>query len=1008
MVEKTERFETFVRRFSKGCAWTVFFIGLFFFLSWQLGYYSPLYCPFIEWPIPYSAVLSIFFAGIAFLNVIYFPRFPLYRWLGGVILLIAGMRLIETVFQLNLGLSFILQKTLFTSSSIFPPMVVVGAINFFLIGLVLLFWPQKKRTLGFSTFSTFASILLVFISLQALVIYLLPIEPEDLVEQVPIHYYSAALQAIFAFGWFGWNLHLDLVQKIRVTKWMPLIIVAVILFLHAFFVIAFVAQSKESVYQSISYEAKNLEYLIQTHVTEIQHALVRQSNRIASSKTFDLQFLLSDGQRYLDDEPALVTLGWLDDRFELQKQIAKEGNQALYLFSIPVEIREMILKQGSSVEIINYFDRTHQRYVSLAPVFWDSKFQGASFFFLDLRELLIYLDHDVGLKKFQVGLFYDGMELYQSANTHPELKIFGSLDSRFAISSVPFELRLTLIEMFSFQKIGKFLLITVSVAVFIGAFLSGISLYLFQKMKEKARLLEQLNHHLDVSFAIMRVMNKASTIQQASDSILEILHREYGWEILLYWRIDPKSRGLSLIDFNTISPSSFKRFQSATNGLSPESSLAVYAAFEKEEFVWSQDFGSESYSRSAAAKEEGIRGAVTIPVFEKGEAVGVLELFKTTYLEEKPDEEWLNFIAIAIREFSRFILRSEAQVANSELAAMVNAAPVAVYTLDLHYRIQRWNRAAELLYGWTESEMAQKDVRDLFPPDRTSDLDKLMSIYRKESTDLYYQTVRLKKDKTSIPVGIYYSPILDENGNLTRVLVITRDITEQIRVEQGKDEFISMVSHELRTPLTSIMGALGIIQQKVPLEGEMMDLFSLAIRNSKRLAQLIDDIIDIEKIQLNRFEIHLRPVVVVDAVKEAAETSSVIAKANQVSLVIKEALPTAQIQGDFGRLVQVLLNLISNAIKFSSPGKSVSISMEKRGDLVRISIEDQGIGIEESLKPLIWNKFVKGQGGDTKSKGTGLGLTIVQNLVEQMGGSVGFTSEKNVGSTFYIEFPLIK
>jgi PAS domain S-box-containing protein len=252
------------------------------------------------------------------------------------------------------------------------------------------------------------------------------------------------------------------------------------------------------------------------------------------------------------------------------------------------------------------------------------------------------------------------------------------------------------------------------------------------------------------------------------------------------------------------------------------------------------------------------------------------------------------------------------------------------------------------------------------------------------------------------------NPILNEKGTLIGFRGTDHDVTDRIRIDQLKNEFISMVSHELRTPLTSIVGALGVIGAKKDLSTELDDLISIASRNADRLVHIINDILDIERIQLGKLELKLELLFLDRLVQETINLSRPMAIANQITLVEEKIFPSVRIMADSNRLAQVMFNLLSNAIKFSHPGGKVTVRMESRGEIIRVAVEDLGKGIPAEMQKKIFEKFSQIEGGDIHVKGTGLGLNISKSLVEQMGGKIGFNSAANLGSTFYFEFPIVK
>jgi signal transduction histidine kinase len=237
----------------------------------------------------------------------------------------------------------------------------------------------------------------------------------------------------------------------------------------------------------------------------------------------------------------------------------------------------------------------------------------------------------------------------------------------------------------------------------------------------------------------------------------------------------------------------------------------------------------------------------------------------------------------------------------------------------------------------------------------------------------------------------------------------TRDqLHEQRRLERLKNEFISVVSHELRTPLTSIHGALGLIT--TGLGGELppgaSHLLDIAYRNSQRLVRLINDILDLQKIESGSMAFHLRPVDMRSLLQQAIEANQAYAQGLGVGLALVDTPPSLRVQGDPDRLMQVMTNLLSNAAKFSPPGESVQVSARREGPSVRVVVRDCGPGIPEPFKARIFEKFAQADASTTRDKGgTGLGLSITKAIVERLGGTIGFESQPTQGTAFHVDLP---
>jgi PAS domain S-box-containing protein len=244
-----------------------------------------------------------------------------------------------------------------------------------------------------------------------------------------------------------------------------------------------------------------------------------------------------------------------------------------------------------------------------------------------------------------------------------------------------------------------------------------------------------------------------------------------------------------------------------------------------------------------------------------------------------------------------------------------------------------------------------------------------------------------------------------------------RDITERKKVERLKNEFVSTVSHELRTPLTSIRGALGLISGGVSgqLPPQVQSLVDIAFKNSERLVMLINDILDIEKIESGKMHFDIHPVELMALLQQAIEANRAYAAQFDVDLVLEPTLCSSsgipltevQVNVDPNRLMQVMNNLLSNAAKFSPAGQTVRVWAEHIQEGIRVCVQDRGPGIPEEFRPRIFQKFAQADSSDTRQKGgTGLGLSISKAVVERFGGSIGFVSQPDQpGTTFFFTLP---
>ena len=233
-----------------------------------------------------------------------------------------------------------------------------------------------------------------------------------------------------------------------------------------------------------------------------------------------------------------------------------------------------------------------------------------------------------------------------------------------------------------------------------------------------------------------------------------------------------------------------------------------------------------------------------------------------------------------------------------------------------------------------------------------------------------------------------------------------RDVSERHAVEKLKGEFISTVSHELRTPLASIRGSLSLLAGGVlgDLSDEAKEMVVIAERNCVRLIGLVNDILDLERLEQGRLHMEMGEVEMADVLKRTRE--AVLAFGAERQVAVETDPTTVTVQGDSGRLVQVLVNLVSNAVKFSPAGTAVRVTVRESSGRVRVEVIDRGRGVPASHRAAIFERFRQVESSDARDKGgTGLGLAICKAIVEQHGGDIGVESEDGKGSTFWFEIP---
>lgn len=361
--------------------------------------------------------------------------------------------------------------------------------------------------------------------------------------------------------------------------------------------------------------------------------------------------------------------------------------------------------------------------------------------------------------------------------------------------------------------------------------------------------------------------------------------------------------------------------------------------------------------------------------------------------------------------------RAEARLRDSEsrIRAVVDNVVDGIITIDDKGAIERFNPAAEQIFGYLSEEVTGRNVKMLMPEPYRGEHDDYLTNYKRTGEAKIIGSIRevegRRSDGGTFPMDLAVSEMF--LGGKRMFTGIVRDITERKKVDRMKNEFISTVSHELRTPLTSIMGSLGLIRGGATgdIPDQASSLLDIAHNNADRLVRLINDILDIEKIEYGQMDFNIAPVKVAAAIRGAIESNLSYAEQCHVRLVSEDATDNqaweAKVAADPDRLAQVFANLISNAAKFSPEGGEVILSAVSTDDGVRISITDSGPGIPEEFKRRIFQKFAQADSSDTRAKGgTGLGLSICKAILDRLGGTIGFKTKEGKGTTFYFELPL--
>jgi PAS domain S-box-containing protein len=350
------------------------------------------------------------------------------------------------------------------------------------------------------------------------------------------------------------------------------------------------------------------------------------------------------------------------------------------------------------------------------------------------------------------------------------------------------------------------------------------------------------------------------------------------------------------------------------------------------------------------------------------------------------------------------------RTSESQLREITDTVPAWITFVDVDQRLRFHNRAYQEAFGLRQEDMNGKHLRQILG-------DEVYETVRPRVEEVLrgYPVVYERAQKTARSgmrdFMIHYFPRYGEGADEGKVVgfySLANDITELKRIDRMKSEFVSTVSHELRTPLTSIRGSLGLISGGVAgqLPDAVKTLVGIAKSNCERLIRLINDILDIEKIESGKMTLDLQVMELKPLLEQALAANEGYGTAKDVSLNLHCSEEDILVRADNDRLTQVVTNLLSNAMKFSPAGGIVDIIVERVESGVRVEVRDSGPGIPEEFRKRIFQKFSQADSSDTRQKGgTGLGLNISRAIIERLGGSIGFETRTGAGTTFYFELP---
>jgi PAS domain S-box-containing protein len=524
---------------------------------------------------------------------------------------------------------------------------------------------------------------------------------------------------------------------------------------------------------------------------------------------------------------------------------------------------------------------------------------------------------------------------------------------------------------------------------------------------------KQREHRLALQLVVSQIVAENATPEVATMRILEALCLSQGWDLVIKWRVDAKQKGL---EFSTAWGAAGRKAEA----LIQESMGQTLAngvelpgrAWKDGRPVWIADLNSAPVSpRIQSAMKKDMVSGWAVPVRVGNSVLAVLEFYCHFKLRE--DREAMAAIETAAASLGQMLVRSQERGRADELyrqqEILLDSVADGICGLDRHGKVSFANPAAARLLGSTAASLTGKPVHALLhgtaPANRQCQEDCALKRATSRQAASSGEDSIFRADGSSFPAEYALTPIFDQ-GHFSGSVLSFRDISQRNALDRMKDEFISTVSHELRTPLTSIRGALGLLSSGMlgEVNEKAANLLRIAMTNSDRLVRLINDILDLERIQSGREPLTFKPIQLSDVVRQAIGDMQPVADSAGVQLI--HDTTQAEIDADPDRLLQVLTNLLSNAVKFSPPNSTVSIMIRPGVSGVTMSVIDHGRGIPADKLEAVFGRFQQVDASDSRQKGgSGLGLAICRTIVLQHSGRIWAERNPIRGTTFRVFLP---
>ena len=520
--------------------------------------------------------------------------------------------------------------------------------------------------------------------------------------------------------------------------------------------------------------------------------------------------------------------------------------------------------------------------------------------------------------------------------------------------------------------------------------------------------------------AVTQVLAQAATLREAAPQILEAMCKGLGWDVGALWTLDRAAAVLRCAEVWHTPAVSVRHFEATTRERCfPAGTGLPGRVWSAGQPVWIPDVTrDDNFPRADVASQEGLHGAFGCPVRVGTEFIGVIEFFSQALKE--PDADLLEMMTTIGGQVGQFLERTHTEEALREseqrFARFMHHLPGLAWIKDLEGRYVYANDAAVKAFGKAREELYGKTDEGVFPPGTAaqfSDNDR-----RALSAGAGLQVVEtLEHDGGTVHHSLVNKfPILGPDGQASLVGGMAIDITDRLRAEEAlreadrlKDEFLAMLAHELRNPLAPVRNALYVMRQPGVDKATVEQVRAMAERQVQHMARLLDDLLDVSRITRGKIELRHEVVDLGSVLHRTVEAVRPLIEERRHQLTISLQAGSLRLEADPTRLEQILINLLTNAAKYTDAGGQIGVTAEREAGDIVVRVRDTGIGIPPEMLTRVFDLFVQApQHREHAQSGVGIGLTLVKQLVELHTGTVAAHSAGlGHGSEFVVRLPAL-